>query len=60
MTVTEYQHRARQHRPRDEFAMARECSRLIAIGLTPRDVAHALRLDLREMLALLQRREARP
>ncbi len=60
MNAIDYQRRADQHRPRDESAMARECSRLVATGLTPRDVATALRLDLAEVLAWLQMREARP
>jgi DNA-binding CsgD family transcriptional regulator len=54
------QHRSQQHRPPDETALARECSRLVATGLTQRDVATALRLDPAEVLAWLQMREARP
>jgi transcriptional regulator GlxA family with amidase domain len=41
-------------------ALARECSRLIATGLTPRDVAMALRLDLGEVLAWLRMSSGRP
>ena len=57
MNAITYQHRAQQHRPRDESAMARECSRLVSTGLTPRDVATALRLDLGEVLTWLQMNE---
>jgi hypothetical protein len=37
--------------------ISRGCSRLVANGLTPRDVASALRLDLGEVLTWLQMQE---
>ena len=54
MNATEYTARAQQYRPRDESALARECYRLFATGLTARDIATALRLELGVVLAMLK------
>jgi hypothetical protein len=48
-----YELLAQQHRPRDQAALARECVRLAALGLRARDIASALRLDLGEVLAMI-------
>jgi hypothetical protein len=45
-----YELLAQQHRPRDDGALAAECRRLVSTGLTPRDVATALRLELADVL----------
>jgi hypothetical protein len=45
-TAREYAARAELHRPADPEAIAAEIRRLAATGLTPRDVAVALRLDV--------------
>ena len=44
--LAEYEALAAVHRPSDPAAMAAEIRRLAASGLTPRDVASALRLPL--------------
>jgi hypothetical protein len=54
VTLHRYDERAQIHRPNDSALLAREVSRLVATGLTPRDVAIALRLDLGEVLSILR------
>jgi hypothetical protein len=49
-----YDQLANANRPHDEQSLARECSRLRLTGLTPRDIATALRLDIGEVLELLR------
>jgi hypothetical protein len=50
-----YADRAQQYRPTDAAALAAEVRRLVAGGLTARDIAQALRLDLGAVLELLYR-----
>lgn len=57
VTLQRYDQLAQINRPRDESSLARECSRLRSTGLTARDIATALRLDLGTVLGWLQRRE---
>jgi hypothetical protein len=45
---------ALQHRPTCQLALAREAKRLAAQGLTPRDLAQALRLTEPAIEALLE------
>jgi hypothetical protein len=54
MTALDYERLARQHRPTDQAALAREIRRLYADGLKPRDIAAALRFDLPAVLTALQ------
>ncbi len=49
-----YELLAQQHRPLDDAALAAECRRLHATGLTPRDVAIAMRVDLAIVLDWLR------
>ena len=48
-----YEERANLHRPRDPSALAGEIRRLHGLCLRPRDIASALRLDLRIVLDAL-------
>ena len=50
----DYRVLAELHRPRDDASLAAECRRLHATGLTPRDVATALRVDLANVLEWLR------
>jgi hypothetical protein len=45
-----YEERAQRHRPSDQAALAGEIRRLHSLCLRPRDIASALRLDLRIVL----------
>lgn len=44
---------ARLHRPTDPDLLARECRHLVDLGLTPRDIAQALGLNVAEVHGLL-------
>jgi hypothetical protein len=48
-----YEQRATQHRPTDAEKLGREVRRLVAGGLTPRDIAGALQVHVAEVLRLL-------
>jgi hypothetical protein len=52
-TATDYDHRAMFHRPTDTDALAAEIRRLHSTGLTRRDIASALRIDLTTVLHAL-------
>ena len=53
-TVTEHDRLANQHRPTELAQLGREVRRLRADGLTDRDIADALRLDLATVRQCLQ------
>jgi hypothetical protein len=45
-----------RHRPTDPQLIAKECRRLAATGLRPRDIAAALRLDLTFVISAVNTR----
>jgi hypothetical protein len=49
----DYARLALLNRPTDRQALAREVTRLVGTGLTPRDVAQALRIDLADVMTML-------
>lgn len=51
----QYDDRATEHKPTEPQQLAREVRRLHATGLTPRDIAAALRLPLPDVLEALAR-----
>lgn len=52
-TAHDYRQAAQRHRPTDPQALAIAVQDLAAQGLTLRDIAVALRMDIAEVLALL-------
>jgi hypothetical protein len=52
-TATDYDRRAMFHRPTDRDVLAAEIRRLHSTGLTRRDIASALRIDLTTVLHAL-------
>lgn len=56
--TVDYARLAQLHQPTDRAALAREVSRMVSTGLTPRDVAQALRMSVADIMTMLG--EAQP